>query len=470
MRKNIFMKNFEYIAVSSDWSKQDWSIEALNEIEARAKLHKMWFSVLKIFEKWEWSPVKPDDSWESPSWKEKEDVLLLYEFHWFDKEWTPTWWTIESNNEIFAYKRLVEEFWVNPEWVVLSSLSPAIKEVKKKNSIKEITEVAYDEWIDISSPIAVDEEDDWELNASKEQQDQLLSEINEYVPKIESLFEKYLSLISSMKAIETKKKVKALEKIKRSNNIFFVQSEFNEILNEVRDLFYWVEDEKLDEEDVDFLKEVSIYLWYERMSWFMDRFLPFLYRFNFLKPFLDKIKKNIKNSVNKNPEINQQKQKIKRYRSQLVHHLRHIFTSNWNERRKRVKALKKSLKLILSTYKSYNELRKQMVAQKTKFKKRLIKWQKWIYSEFRSFTWWLFWAYVLYVFLIEISIKKWLILPVWPSFQILNSWVLISFLLFILLLNLALKFKIDYFLKMRSFNFIAFPLILIISLLFYNNY
>jgi len=474
------MKNFEYIAVSSDWSKQSWFIESTDEIEARAKLHKLWFSVLKIFPKKENASEHEkkwlDDVKTAFVWKDKKDKdskikkgsLLLYEFYWFDSDWNPTSWTIESKNDIYAYKRLRDEFRIDPEWIVLSTLSPAIKEVKKTNSVKEIIELAYDEWIEISTnkDVSVGEDDD---SAPTEEQEQLKVEVTEFIPKIELLLDQYTSFLSSIKIIEIKRKCQSLEKIKRSNNVFFIQSELNEILNEVRDIFIPLEKSKIEKEDIDFLMEMNVYLWYENLWGLKEKIVPFLTGINFLKPILDKIKKK-KDVIASSPEINQQKQKIKRYYTQLFHHLRFILTWNTSEKRKRFRALKKTTRLILQTYKTYNKLRRQVLLHNTKFRKKLIKWQRWFYVESRSFIWWFIWVYFLFILIVELSIKKWLFLPLWPSFSLLNSKWQITFLLFLILLNIILKLKIDYYLKVRIFNIISLIILAIILLLFYLNY
>lgn len=501
------MKNFEYIAVSSNWKKQSWFVEANDEIEAKWKLHDLWFSVLRIFEKKEiienkekekkedWKKIsenekksenkkednlKSSEKWERVkkklidwlwiSWKWKNNNFLWYEFHWIDSDWSPIWWTIEASNEVFAYKRLITEFHIKPEWIVLATLSPAIKWVKKENSIKEIIELAYDEWIEISAGLDDIVVKSDSFLSSKEEKEQLWAEILTFLPRTLLILEEYKSFLVSIKVIEIKKKIWYIEKIKRSNNLLLVQSELNELLNDILKVFTPVEKERINKKDSDFLLEISTYLWYEKNTSFLVEWLSFLFKgVDFLKPFIEKIKEKT-DILKANPEINQQKQKVKRYFWRSLYHFKFIFLSSWKDRVRRIKAFKKSLGLVFITYQNYNGLLWNIVDQKTKFKKRLIKWQKWFYLEFRSFTWWLFWLYFLYFAIIEISIKKWLFLPVQPSFWILNSRYLITFIFIIFFLNILLKFKIKYFLKSKTFNYISLFCLSFAWLLFFNNF
>ena len=178
---------FNYIAAWKDWSRQKWSLTAQNEKEARAKLHSMWFSVLKITTEWVTNikhnaedklDVKKHDEWSFVVKSKK------FEFFWFKKLWDEVDWVIEAKNIAIALQRLYSEFHIDVSWIVEKDLSPAIKEHKKKWSVEKIINDAFDEWIEIKKPnfLIKDKKEDIESSdVSKEVREELEKDVKRFI-------------------------------------------------------------------------------------------------------------------------------------------------------------------------------------------------------------------------------------------------------------------------------------------------
>ena len=478
------MANFEYLAIWNDHSKQTWVISAEKEADAKSSLHKLWFAILKISETskkadtdYETQKKALEDASSKDKWKKEDPLLNLnqakvikFEFSWFDTNWDKTTGSIESNNEITAYKRLVEEFWIDVEWLVLNSLSAEEKNKKKGWSVVDVINLAYEQWVEINDSKIKTAKEKLDLGSvwSKEEYEQTKFEVEEFLKKITKLTENHWSALTPIEHSEIKKKKFELEKIKRSNNIFYIQNELNSILEYIIKRYNKDVQAKLDDESLKIIHEINLYLWIETKSAIYEKILTAFEKYNFLKTILKKIKSKISSSIS--PEIEAQSQRISKYYKQLFYHIKKIFFSSWEDRKKHMRIVYKSWRLIVNSYETYFRLKKKISEQRAALDKKLIQNTKKWYQEVRDFTWWVLAVYICYYAILSLAITKGILINnTTASFATLNSPLLNTFIFFIFTLNLALLIKIKNF-NSQKITLVTYASSVMLVYLFYNNF
>lgn len=468
---------FNYIAAWKDWSRQNWTITAENQIEARAKLHSMWFSVLKLDEIWE-TNVKSHDVSDllSKKWllnKENQEVdkNKAFEFAWFKSTWEEVDWKIEAKNEITALKRLYEEYKFNISWLVEKDLSPAIKEHKKKWSIERILADAFDEWISLNSPKKEKKiDEDFSFYSSKEEKDAVEEDVKKYISVVKNILKNSNWLIIWVDLSNLQIKIWELEKIQKSNNLSLIQSELESLLKKVSSYFNEKNKEDLPAETLNLLSDISDYLWTSTKDIFLEKILSFLEKFSFLRDYLNEFKKYLDNK--KDSDLIQKKKNLKRYFRRFFHHLKlFIISRDKEERKKRLDALKKTFSLITSTYKTYSSIRDTIKRNKNKYYLEFRKSHDNIYRELRFITSLVLSYYFIYFIFIDFWIRKWIFVnyELW-YFTIWSNFIFII-LLMAFLINFMSLIKIKYFLKSIYFNlFFGWPIFLFAILFYYVNY
>lgn len=465
---------FNYIAAWKDWSRQNWTITAENQIEARAKLHSMWFSVLKLDEDWKTNikhevfqinENKSNDKWILSS------KNIEYEFSWFKLTWEEVDWNIEAKNEITALKRLYEEYNFTINWLVEKNLSPAIKEHKKKLSIEKILADAFDEWISLKEPKSFKKLDQiLDIFNSKEEKEALEEDLKKFVSSLKILLKNCNWIIQWVDLSDINKRISELEKIQKSNNLFLIQSELEDLLKKVNSYFNDKNKEDLPNKTLDILSEISNYLWITTNDIFNKKIFPFLEKFSFLKEYLNDLRRYL--DTKKDNELIQKKNNLKRYIKRLFHHLIKLISSkDKEERKKRLKSLKKTFSLILSTYKSYYSIKNRVKKNKSKYYSEFRKWNTEIYKELRFISSLILFYYFIYFIFIDFWIRKWIFMNYKLWYFTISSKFIFTFLFSVFLINFMSLIKIKYFLKNIYFNlFFWWPIFVAIILFYYANY
>ena len=465
---------FNYIAAWKDWSRQNWSLTAQNESEARAKLHSMWFSVLKISSEWVTNIShkildKKDEKKNSDN--KNSELKQSYEFSWFKITWEEVDWNIEATNWITALKRLYDEYKFNITWLVEKNLSPAIKEHKKKWSVDKILSEAFDEWIFIEPPKEIkisSNADIW--NISNEEREAVSEDVKKYIIIVKSLLKNCNWIITWVDLNNLKNQLSDLEKIQKSNNLSLIQSDLESLLKKVLSFFNDKNKEDLPEDSLKNIREISSYLWVDVKDFVSKNILPFLEKFSFLKDYLNEFKKYLESK--KNTDLIQKRNNLKRYIKRFFLHLRLLISSrNKEERKKRLAALKKTFSLIGSTYKTYSLIKDNIAKNRSKYYLEFRRWNIKLYKEIRFISALVLSYYFIYFVFIDFWLRKWIFInyKLW-YFTIWSNFIL-TLLFAAFLMNFLSLIKIKYFLKNIYFNlFFWFPLFVFMILFYYVNY
>jgi len=466
---------FNYIAAWKDWSRQNWTLTAQNEVEARAKLHWMWFSVLKIENDWSTNvshklveKVKLKKDWENSFLSENNKS---FEFSWFKITWEEVDWNIEAKNGITALKRLYEEYKFNISWLVEANLSPAIKEHRKKWSVEKILVQAFDEWIDVKVPTILKKEAEinyW--NVSKEEKDAIEEDVKRFITWVKFLLKNSNWIITWIGLSDSQKALSELEKIQKSNNVQLIQSELEDLLKKVSSYFNEKNKEDLPEDSLIIISDISAYLWIDTKDFIAEKILPFLEKFSFLKDYLITFKTYLQNRWD--TELIQKKNNLRRYVRRFFHHLKLlILAKNKSDRDKRLDAIKKTFSLISSTYKTYSSIKDKITKNKNKYYLEFRKWNDVVYKELRFITSLVLCYYFVYFIFIDFGIRKWIFVNYELWYFTIWSKFIFLILLSAFLINFLSQIKLKYFLKNIYFNlFFWFPFFVSVVLFYFINY
>jgi len=434
----------------------------------------MWFSVLKLDEDSATNikhkvvaknEIKNNESY-ILSWKNIE-----YEFSWFKSTWEEVDWKIEAKNSITALKRLYEEYNFTINWLIEKNISPAIKEHKKKTSVEKILSEAFDEWISLKEPeSSVQLNNNTDVFNSKEEKDAIEEDVKKFTGSLKILLKNCNWIIQWINLSEIQNKISELEKIQKSNNLFLIQSELEELLKKVDSYFNDKNKEDLPKKSLIILSKIGIYLWVNTKDIFNEKILPFLEKFSFLKDYLNKLNKYLDNK--KDIELIQKKNNLNRYIRRFFHHLIKLITvKDKEEKKRRIKALRKTYLLIVSTYKTYSWIKKDIKENKAKYYLEFRKWNKKIYRELRFISSLILFYYFIYFIFIDFWIRKWIFMNYKLWYFTISSKFIFTFLFASFLINFISLLKIKYFLKNIYFNlFFWWPIFILAVLFYYANY
>ncbi len=449
---------FQYIVVANDGKEQKGRIEANSKEEATEKLNQMGLSVISV------------DIIDNTQ-KEVKSNLRIFSFFGKDNEKQEIDGTIESKDEISAYKRLIEEFGIEIKWIIDNSLPKVIAEAKKKTSVKEIEELAYEKGITFNKNKLKNDERIKEANEIifddnfYEKQKKIHKNIDT-ITKITSTFIKY---IPSNIASDLDQKIDILQKIKMSNNLQFIQKSSDELIKKI--LFFFEKHGELQSKFEQELIEIRACLTNEITTKVEKTF------YSLLSNILNKIKSVFKRISSKGemPEFElkeeekiliRQKFEQKEILKLILLHLCKFFITKGELRQKHKEAF-----LNLWDKRKRNEFSIRKIKEGLE---RIKNFEKKDYSfiidEIQYFSGWLFIMYILFFALAEISILKSRIFPIDFVWKIFNSEMVIAivFLLFLtLLFSSLIKRKFSESILTIIFTYFV---IILVSILFYFNY
>ena len=220
---------FEYRILGPDGQEQTGSIEAQNEADAKEKLNSMGLSVLEVSEKLDKDIDAEDES-------EEKKKLKKFFFSGKDVEKQEVEGEIEAASDLDAFKRLVEEFSLDLEWIVEASLPRAVQEARKKGSVKKLDDLAYERGITVEKKLkqkSNDEEEDIIADEEFYKKQKILVNKIETIGRIFKDMLPFIMESSPALGIEVEKKFHTLEKVKMSNNLVYIEEFIDEILTQV---------------------------------------------------------------------------------------------------------------------------------------------------------------------------------------------------------------------------------------------
>ncbi len=431
---------FKYTAINNENKKLSGFINADSEDAARGQLNNLGLAVLSI------EIVAEEDA------TEDKDKL---KFEALDKNGRKIIGTIPETEKKKAYKRLREEY----SFQVLALYSLTATEEEKTAARQSVEELKADYEL-----IKADEGlPDILTDKEKEVKTKLLREVEFVVAKVNEILEKFGDDIKP----EDRKSIEAMEdkllRLKNSNNLEFIKQTCEELLKAVQSKeIYLHQDAFVQGRERIKLETQKLLLNIHKLDT-----TPGMGLFDEDAPFL-KSKLNIfkKDGKAPSPRITEIKTKLKEVNSQIVDYIKLWIKAS--------KSMKPEVKSKLSELRfERKELRTELKSIDREEKLAKKKTRKSTFDEdLIAVTGWLLGFYLFYYFLNYYLTFKHTILNTNFDWQvnIFTSPVFTYLILGVFLLHISLQTKRIFWKESRTFNYVNYPLLLILIILVNINF
>jgi hypothetical protein len=209
------MPKYRYLAISNENQQLDGTIGAPDETSARRELNELGFSVISI------SEITEAES------AAQGNALPVFEFAGLDKNGKRVIGTIQSEDRVSAYKRLISEYAFNVEYVIDNNLDEAHKETERQKGAFDLQQMLEEEQAKMKKKETGEEKD---LREFEKEQEVLKSQINFVLDKVREMLDNHEK---EMK-FETKEKIRGfvdkLMRIRTSTNLEYVRKTAEELL------------------------------------------------------------------------------------------------------------------------------------------------------------------------------------------------------------------------------------------------
>lgn len=210
------MPNFRYTVVNQQNQQLQGTISSPDEVSARAELNELEFSIVSIEMISEGEEVS------------SESELPIFEFAGIDKNQKRVAGTIQAENDYNAYKRLVQEYEFEVEYVIPNELTEKQKEKARKKGAYELHSRIEDEMLAHEAHESSDEKD---LKEFTKKQEVLQRQIEFVLQKVKLMLDNYEAKMKPETKEKIRKYVDKILRIKSSTNLDYIRKTAEELLN-----------------------------------------------------------------------------------------------------------------------------------------------------------------------------------------------------------------------------------------------
>lgn len=462
------MPKFRYTVVNPQNQQLQGTISSPDETSARAELSELGFSIVAI--------EMIDESQETA----QESELPVFEFAGIDKNQKRVAGTIQAESDYEAYKRLLQEYEFEIEYVIPNTLSEKQKEKARKKGAYELHARLEDEMLSHEQKETSDEKD---LKEFTKKQEVLQRQIAFVLDKVKQMLDKYEQDMKPETKEKIRKYVDKILRIRNSTNLDYVRKTAEELLEFLQKEEIFLHEESHLKDRTNMVVEAkSIMMELKRgkskknmdisdamRQWRDENIVnhenPPLY--NRIADFFITLILGINNE---NEEILTIKRDIQNINKQIQHYIVLYFQAPNPEFKEQAREGLKNL------WQQRKKLKKELKAAKKKFKMErktsaeLTPGEK-MTNEILSFTGWLLTFYLIYYFAsIYATSKDFGTTNIPGFFYIYKSAFLKYFMATLFILYGALSVKVHFFRRNEVASLVITPVFLLSILIIYLNF
>ncbi|MCT4591841.1 MAG: hypothetical protein N4A36_00420 [Candidatus Gracilibacteria bacterium] len=210
---------FSYIALSPEYQRLTGVITAEDQAKARAKLHEMGLTVISITEH-KGGNIEEEHGIKAPTTNTESTTFY---FKVINPKGQTVDGTIDSNNRITAFRRLVGEYNFKILLLCEASVPPSERETEGTNGLKELAQEVEEEYgIKYQEPsmdTGESEESKKKDEYFEKQKKEVLKEVEEVVKQAEKILAEYSEKLSGEENQNIRNKLNDLMRIRLSNNL-----------------------------------------------------------------------------------------------------------------------------------------------------------------------------------------------------------------------------------------------------------
>ncbi len=461
------MPKFRYTVVNNSNQQLQGTISSPDEASARKELGELEFSIVSIEE-------IPENEATS------ESTLPVFEFAGLDKNQKRVAGTIQAEDEYNAYKRLLEEYEFEIEYVIPNNLTEAQKEKERKKGAYHLHQQLEEELLATQEKESADEKD---LKEFEKKQAVLQQQIDFVLGKVKEMLDKYEQNMSPATKEKIRQRVDKILRIKNSTNLDYIRKTTEDLLHFIqKEEIFLHESEHMADRTNMVVEAKSMMMELKRgksksnmsvtdamRQWREEHIIqnenpPLYYR------IFDSIVSPILGITTETEKMLSIKQQIQNVNAQMKHYIVLYFQAPdpefKNQARAGIKNLwnqRKKLKKELAAEKKRIKMERKASAQLTPVEK--------LGQQVLSFTGWLLAFYLIYYFLSIYTTSKELGDFTIPGvFYIYRSAFLKYFLATVFLLHSALSLKINFFKRNEVASLVITPVFLLSLIVIYLNF
>lgn len=461
------MPKFRYTVVNNSNQQLQGTISSPDEASARKELNELEFSIVSIQE-------IPEDEAGS------ESELPVFEFAGLDKNQKRVAGTIQAEDDYNAYKRLLEEYEFEIEYVIPHNLTDAQKEKARKKGAYQLHQKLEEELLGSQQKETADEKD---LKEFEKKQAVLQQQIEFVLGKVKEMLDKYEQNMSPATKEKIRQQVDKILRIKNSTNLDYIRKTTEDLLEFIqKEEIFLHESEHMEDRTNMVVEAQSMMMELKRgksksnmsitdamRQWREENIIqnenpPIYFR------IFDGIVSPILGITTETQKMLDIKQKIQTVNAQLKHYVILYFQAPDPEFKNQARTGLKNL------WQQRKKLKKELAAEKKRIKlerkssEQLTPMEK-LAHQLLSFTGWLLAFYLVYYFLSIYTTSKEIGEFAIPGvFYIYRSAFLKYFLATVFLLHSALSLKINFFKRNEVASLIITPVFFLSLIVIYLNF
>ncbi len=210
------MPKYRYIVINQENKQLNGTIGAPDEQSARQELNELGFSVISI-------NLLPEES------VEEDPTVLTFEFAAIDKNQKKVIGTIQAQDRYMAYKRLVNEYTFEVEYVIANELPETEKVQERKKGTYDLQQQLDKEAV-LNPKGDNNNRDEKELKDLAEKQEVLRAQIDFVLHKVKEMLDLYEHDMKPEVKDKIRQFVNKILRIRTSTNIEYIRKTAEELL------------------------------------------------------------------------------------------------------------------------------------------------------------------------------------------------------------------------------------------------
>ncbi len=468
-------KKFKYIVITEENKQLYGTIGATDEGSARKELNELGFSIVSIEE------IAETPTEETTPEEASDQPVITFEFLSLDKNNRHIKGTIQAADKLSAYKRLIEEYEFEVQYLYDIQSTPEQIEQEKIHGVYELQNQVDAEKQLIKRKVTTEEKD---LKEFEERQATLKSQIDYVLNKVKELLDEYEADMSPEIKEKIRSYVDKILRIRNSTNLDYVKKTAEEMLIFLqKEEIFLHKETKMKERAKMIIEAKSMMLHLKSskssskkgiteqlLAWRRKHFIEEK-NTSTINTILNFFASFIIGFTSENDDILAKRAEIKTLNRQIKQYIILYFQSPSQELKSETKQA--ILRLYQERKKLINELKLLKIKQSNTNEKNSP--SRHIYEnvlkEIYSLSGWLLFFYFIYYFLGNYLTHKQFNTENIPYiFNIFSSNLLKYFFFSIFLTHSVVSVKLNFLAKNRTADFILCPLLLISILLFYLNF
>jgi hypothetical protein len=240
------MPKYKYIVINEENQQLSGTIDSPDQESARKELNELGFSVVSMQE-------LTAEELAAPA-AEAEEGLTVFEFGAIDKNKKNVVGTIQSQDRMSAYKRLISEYGFEVQYIIDNSLAESQKMTERAKGIFDLAQQLDEEEAAKKKKVSGEEKD---LIEFERKQQALDAQIEFVLGKVNQMLDMYEADIKPETKKEIKKLVDKILRIRRSTNLEYIRKSAEELLTYLQEKEIFLHEEAKRREKIRMMLEAK---------------------------------------------------------------------------------------------------------------------------------------------------------------------------------------------------------------------